>query len=174
MKYLQRHNYSVGPSTEVIGLQIVQKGENKEMARPGLNWPKKSQCHGPASCACWLCAASFPLKTTCDVPGWQIRSSSAQRCAAKIAPIRESGNQLLPLGKELRADCSCLSWIVAPREKEMTRDTASCLSRCVLFVAAPDLRGKLCCGVVAFRCAHGGKGFQDDDLRCLFAAGSRP
>ena len=91
MKYLQRHNYSVGPSTEVIGLQIVQKGENKEMARPGLNWPKKSQCHGPASCACWLCAASFPLKTTCDVPGWQIRSSSAQRCAAKIAPIRESG-----------------------------------------------------------------------------------
>ena len=28
---------SAGPS-EVIGLQIVQKGENKEMARPGLNW----------------------------------------------------------------------------------------------------------------------------------------
>ena len=52
--------------------------------------------------------------------------------------------------------------------------TPSCLSRCVLFVAAPDLRGKLCCGVVAFRCAHGGKGFQDDDLRCLFPAGSRP
>ena len=53
-------------------------------------------------------------------------------------------------------------------------NTPSCLSRCVLFVAAPDLRGKLCCGVVAFRCAHGGKGFQDDDLRCLFPAGSRP
>ena len=30
-------------------------------------------------------------------------------------------------------------------------------SPCVLFVAALDLRGKLCCGVVAFRCAHGGK-----------------
>ena len=46
--------------------------------------------------------------------------------------------------------------------------TPTCLSRCVLFVATPDLRGKLCCGVVAFRCAHWGKGFQDDDLRCLF------
>ena len=37
------------------------------------------------------------------------------------------------------------------------RPTPSCLSRCVLFVAVPDLRGKLCCGVVVFRCAHGGK-----------------
>ena len=40
---------------------------------------------------------------------------------------------------------------------QLAAATPSCLRRCVLFVAAPDLRGKLCCGVVAFRCAHGGK-----------------
>ena len=51
-----------------------------------------------------------------------------------------------------------------PRPAADAQPTPSCLSRCVLFVAAPDLRGKLCCGVVAVRCAHGGKGFQDDDI----------
>ena len=47
----------------------------------------------------------------------------------------------------------------------------ACKPTCFDQFAAADTRGKLCREVVAFRCAHGGKGFQDDDLRRLFAAG---
>ena len=107
--------------SEVIGLQIVQKGDDKELARRTKKTDSSKSASSPCMSLCmlsWSCIViviaaedecifskranvfeelSMPVEYCDTTPCIKSYQVFIARCAERIAPIREHGNQLLSL-----------------------------------------------------------------------------